>query len=265
VERRTSKAVTLVMRRDYHLGRLGIGKVIVRLYESQEALAKAIKDKKVVGTTALDQEVSDWNVQRLALPRIVSLFLNTRRPPFNNKDVRQKLVEGADLKDLTLDKIILVSSNTKEVARELDSVVEKLTDQGLQVEVIEQNSLELLQDRIAKHDFDLLLFGIDYGYGEDLYPFWHSSQTADGGNNFVGLQNKELDKKLEEARTTEDAARKKELNTQIRDLIKAQYVEVPIRSETVLFQTSPKVKNAQLTKLYDPLDRFESIGDWIVD
>ena len=261
LERQTANAVTLVAARDYHLGRPKIGRVVIRLYKNQNELSKAVAKKQVLATADLTSEIPDLKVQRVALPRFVSLFLNIARPPFSDKETRRKLVQGENLADKHL-KITLASNSVPEVDRELQGVLDKFSQQGVEVTVTKQDSLTIVQDTIARRDYDALLFGIDYGYGEDLYPFWHSSQATSSGSNFVGLQNKTLDKKLEEARTTNDQGKRKELVDQIKNIIKDEFVEMPIREEMLIYQSSNNVGGNEIAKLFDPLDRFSNIIAW---
>ncbi len=261
-ERQTASAVTLVATRDYHLGRPKIGRVVIRLYQSQDELKKAVAKKQVNATVDLPNEETGIRAQRIALPRFVSVFLNIQRAPFNDKEIRRKLIQGENLASNNLN-IRLVSNTAPEVDRELEGVLEKFKQQGIAVTVDKKDSVAIMQDTIAKRDFDALLFGIDYGCGEDLYPFWHSSQIKDG-SNFVGLQSKSLDKKLEEARTTDSAEKRQELMGQIKDIIKNEFVEVPIREEMLLYQSQGNVKNNDIAKLADPLDRYSDIINWTV-
>ena len=263
VERQAAKTVTLISQQNYHLGRPKIGRVIIRLYKSDHELIEALEGGQILATASLTSELTNTKAQRVALPRFVSLFLNTRRPPFSDKSLRQKLVQGEDLSSQNL-KITLVSSSAPEVDKELGGVVEKLEKQGINVEVVKQDSLTIMQDRVAKRDFDALLLGINYGYGEDLYPFWHSSQVKEPDNNFVGLQNKALDRNLEEIRITSDTNRRVELTAQAKEIIKGEYVELPIKEEVLLYQSSPRVENNTLGRLFNPLDRYGNIIEWTI-
>jgi ABC-type transport system substrate-binding protein len=50
-----------------------------------------------------------------------------------------------------------------------------------------------IQERVDKHDFDVLVLGWSMGIEPDLYQIWHSSQTHPYQLNFVGFKNKEAD------------------------------------------------------------------------
>ncbi len=264
VEDQTAQNITLVSRKDYHLDKPSINKIIIRLYTDSSELEKALKTNKVLATADLTWENTDYRVQRIALPRYVSVFFNTRREPFNNKDVRKRIIDGEDVSDLNLN-IKLVTTTAPEVAEELDGVVEKLESQGIKVEVVQQDTGTLVGGILSDRDFDLLLFGIDYGYGEDLYPFWHSSRIDAPGNNFVGLNNQELDWKLEEARMTSDMEDRANKIKEAKEIIKNEYVEIPVKAKVMIYQSSTRVQGNELQYLADPLDRFNFISNWTVN
>src|SRR5262245_3728448 len=53
--------------------------------------------------------------------------------------------------------------------------------------------------RVNARDFDATSLGWSFGFDEDPYQVWHSSQAKEG-SNFVGFENEEVDRILEDAR-----------------------------------------------------------------
>ena len=72
---------------------------------------------------------------------------------------------------------------------------------GLAVRHVPLPASDLLGDRLARGDFQVAVIPLAIGLDPDLYPLLASSQTRTGGSNFVGLQDPDLDKLLEAART----------------------------------------------------------------
>lgn len=62
----------------------------------------------------------------------------------------------------------------------------------------------IMIDLLNKKDFDAITLGWSSGVETDLYQFFHSDQTAVGGDNFVNYRNPELDALIDEARVTFD-------------------------------------------------------------
>lgn len=72
--------------------------------------------------------------------------------------------------------------------------------------------------RINKRDFDATSLGWSFGFDEDPYQVWHSSQVKEG-SNFVGFENAEADKIMEEARVTFDKEKRTELYHQFHEIV----------------------------------------------
>lgn len=59
-------------------------------------------------------------------------------------------------------------------------------------------------DRLKQRDFDAITLGWSSGIETDIYQVFHSSQIADGGDNFTSYKNPKLDELIEKARATVD-------------------------------------------------------------
>lgn len=76
---------------------------------------------------------------------------------------------------------------------------------GVRVEVQPLGG-DALRQRLAAHDFTLALYGLQrLGADPDVYELWHSSK-ADGGNNYAGLHDDQIDELLQNARRDRDIA-----------------------------------------------------------
>jgi len=73
-------------------------------------------------------------------------------------------------------------------------------------------------DRIRKGKFDAYSGGWSLGFEPDLYGIWHSSQI-NIGNNFIGYENEEIDKLLEEVRREFDREKRKKMCWRIHEII----------------------------------------------
>ena len=93
----------------------------------------------------------------------------------------------------------MTSDNPKniELAR---NIVEKWAKNGVKINLDVKDNVSLQKTVIPKRDYDLLLYGLDYGEDPDPYPFWHSSQIKDDGKNLSNFKNVKADKLLEAAR-----------------------------------------------------------------
>ena len=76
---------------------------------------------------------------------------------------------------------------------------------GLSVRQVPLPASELIGERLATGAFQVAVLPLALGLDPDLYPLLAASQTRSGGSNVSGLQDPELDKLLEAARSALDA------------------------------------------------------------
>lgn len=72
--------------------------------------------------------------------------------------------------------------------------------------------------KIQSHEFDACTLGWSLGWETDPYQLWHSSQ-ADKGSNFVGFQNAEADRIIEEARREFDPVKRRALYHRFHEIL----------------------------------------------
>jgi peptide/nickel transport system substrate-binding protein len=95
-----------------------------------------------------------------------------------------------------------------------DMLVARAQEAGCQFEV-QWVSWHQMQQAIAGRDFDVVLTGWSTAPETDPYLLFHSSQTADGGLNFVGFSDAEADRLTELLRRETDPAVRTQLARQL--------------------------------------------------
>lgn len=84
-----------------------------------------------------------------------------------------------------------------------DEIARQWGELGIRVEVQAVDAATLLQ-RLSAHEFTLALYGLQrLGADPDVYELWHSSK-AEGGANYAGLQDDQIDELLANARRDRD-------------------------------------------------------------
>lgn len=208
------------------------------------------------------QEIaSEVNLKHLdfATGRSQWLIANTKSPILANTENRKKvmnfeaLAEPADLTLISLD----VPSQRKRI-EEIKKGFE-----GKNVNI----SYEILsavdyRTKLEERKFDLLLYGLDYGYDRDLYSFWHSSQV--GMNNFSGYSDKNSDILLEDARMIQDSAKRNEKYDQFMTMLQDNGLVKVFPNAEFNFSVKTDVKGVEGILGQRPEDRFNGFFNWYI-
>ena len=135
---------------------------------------------------------------------------------------------------------------------------------GVQLNIEKKNILELERDIIKPRNFELLFFGQNFGYEEDLYPFWHSSQRKDPGLNFTSLESKRIDILLENSKQAKDKDKKKEINRKINEVLIQEKPAIFLYSSIYNFVTEKKLKGVKKYFLVYPKHHLIKIEKWYI-
>jgi peptide/nickel transport system substrate-binding protein len=195
------------------------------------------------------------------------------RYPFSAADARA-LLDGADWIDHDGDgirdkggvalKFSIATSDEPPRVAAAQRIAEDLGNIGIKVDVLTVPFVELV-DRVARQrDFDALLVGITVGNDPDPYPFFHSSQVNDPGDDFSGYSTLPMDRLLEQARRTVDQTKRRELFAQVWTTLATDVPVVFLYYTDYLYAQSHTVQGFRIAPVNDPPQRFWNIEDWYV-
>lgn len=108
-------------------------------------------------------------------------------------------------------------NDTRKVCAEI--IQRRLKEIGIDVEIRILEWATFLTEFIDKRKFEAIVMGWNLTPDPDCYEIWHSSKQKEGEFNFVGYENKEVDKLLEEGRREFDQEKRKETYNKIHSLI----------------------------------------------
>lgn len=131
------------------------------------------------------------------------------------------------------------------------------------IEVFETGDLNT--NIIRPRHFEALLFGEVTGTGNDLYPFWHSSERTDPGLNIAMYANSRVDKILESVRTERDNAEKARFLSEFATELEKDVPAVFLYSPSFIYVVPRRVQGITLSNINSPEDRFLSIKDWSIE
>lgn len=262
---KNSKEVTLEANNDFHLGRPYLDEIDLKIYPDQENLLKAYKEKQIDGIYKIDDiknesQYPKANFYSFNLPRYDMVFFNTDHDIFKDKELRQKIARGEKL-DSEI-KATVVVLDTEDNHKKLEELSQTWAELGLNTEVFYKNSSDLIGNIIPNRDYDILVYGLDYGYDPDPYPFWHSTQSGSTGFNLSNFSNIDADVLLEDARKT---ANQDERNQKYEEFWNIFNDEVPayiISRDHWTFGVSNKYQGIRLGHSITPKDRFLYVNEW---
>lgn len=242
-----------------------ITNIILKLYVDDAEMQKALSERGLDGLAQVTNDYSKngYNLNKIILPRYQVLFFNLASEPFKDKTVRQKLARSEKL-DKSFD-VTLVTLDKASSVQKAEEIRNKWAPLGVTVNIISRDALSLQKEVIPSRDYDLLLYGIDYGYDPDPYPFWHSTQLGENGFNLSNFENVDGDKILEEARQVSDDAKRKELYGLFNKILADEVPAIFLEQTTWDYLVSAKVKGITNNHLaITPADRYNEVWNWFI-
>jgi peptide/nickel transport system substrate-binding protein len=93
---------------------------------------------------------------------------------------------------------------------------------GIDVRIRTVEWAAFIREFVNKNRFDALILGWTIPQEPDLFSVWHSSQTFDGGLNFIHYRNQEVDRLIEEAQSTPEQAKRAALLYRVQEILDAE-------------------------------------------
>ena len=134
---------------------------------------------------------------------------------------------------------------------------------GIQIDLQQVESAELLGNRLETREFEAVLSDLNFGRfpDPDPYPFWHDSQV-ENGQNYGGFSDRNIGIWLEKARTTPDLLKRTDLYKNFQFRFQDQLPALVLFSPIYNYAIDTSVQGVRMGSFYDPSDRFSSILEW---
>lgn len=203
-----------------------------------------------------------------ATSRDFGLVFNLANDKFKDVNVRKKISVSAGaspdgssaekfdpplpFKLLVLDKPLSIST--------AQNLQQEYSSRGVNITIDKKGAVDY-GNMLAKKNYEAVLYGFDWGYDRDPYPFWHSSQIA-AGNNFSGFSNKPADLLLEDARMTSDAAARNQKYDQFFAIIADQVPVIFLPAQNFNFSVKPSVQGITAIKGFEPWNHLNDFASW---
>ncbi len=152
------------------------------------------------------------------------------RPVSFNPDRARKLLAEAGFADSDGDGILdkdgkplafTILTNQGNEPRILTATIiqSQLRAVGIDVRIRTVEWAAFIREFVNTGRFDAIILGWTITQDPDIFAVWHSSQAVPGGLNFIHYKNPELDKVLEEARSTPDRQRRTALYHKAQEIL----------------------------------------------
>lgn len=239
----------------------------------RQALLSAINQQEIINKTVAGQAVAiDSPIPYFILDKPSSNAGQSFNPE-KAKDIldssgwqvnatttlREKIIDKAPV---SLE-INLLTVNWPELV-DVDNMI-KTSWENIGVKVnLEVKSVAEIQERIKARQYQALLFGQILGANPDPFAFWHSSQKKDPGLNLSLLENKEVDKVLEEIRQETNPEIKKQKYEKLNQIISQEIPAIFLYSPIYFFPTDKAIKGINIEKIHLPSERFSLIETWYI-
>lgn len=236
----------------------------IKKYDFNQVEARKIFDEK-------DWKIAEINEEDLktAQAEIEALAASSSEDQIDSPEIKsleEKLKIGQGnwrQKDGQYLKIKLSGVDNRENRAVLESVKNYWEKIGVKTELEFYSPESVQSDFIKPRNFEALFYSQILGQDPDPYVFWHSSQ-ANTGLNLSDFENKDLDKLLEEARTSMNYDLRAENYKKFQEIITNEIPAIFMYSQTYTYLQNKKVKGFDVKKIINPYNRFANIFDWYI-
>lgn len=137
---------------------------------------------------------------------------------------------------------------------------------GVRVAVQPVPAAQLVQIYLRPRNYDAVLSEYrTLSNDPDQYENWHQSQISGAGGagqNYSGLNDRDISEVLESARRTNDPTRRAELYRRFQELFADRLPALVLFYPVYTFGIDTRVRGVQLAPLLTPSDRFRNIAQW---
>ncbi len=122
--------------------------------------------------------------------------------------------------------------------------------------------VSLMSDFLQPRNFDAALTVWDIPGDPDQYWLWHSSQIEEGGLNYAGWRNDEVDDLLQKARSITNETERKRYYDRFQEIFAEDAPSLLLYYPVYTYGVNKRVQNVQIGPLNRPAERFASFADW---
>lgn len=174
-------------------------------------------------------------------------------PPKTKKDQAVTIVNELTVTIATID--------TTTNHRVAEIIKENWAALGIKTDIVTASADSIQKSIIKPREYDALLFGEVLGPDANPYPFWHSSQSAEG-LNLTHYSNRRADELLEKSQAAVNTYERDTMLSEFQQIVTDEVPAIFLYEPDYLYPQSSKIKNFNVQLMTTPADRFSNIKDW---
>jgi peptide/nickel transport system substrate-binding protein len=196
-DKRVRQAITSAINKDeiIHGALLGMGQIARGPYKP--------------GTWACNPHIKDFDYNPERAKRLLA------EAGWKNKNNNGILVKDGKPFQFT----ILTNQGNDQRIKTAEIIQQRLRFIGIDVKIRVIEWASFVTQFIDKRNFEAVILGWSIGQDPDIYDVWHSSKTGPKELNFIGYENPEVDRLLEEGRGTFDMEKRRKCYYRIQEIL----------------------------------------------
>lgn len=253
--------LTLKNNPQYHTGRPYLNKLVFDFYDTKDSAKKSFgTGENYQALSGVDISVDNYIDYSYQTSKKLVLVPNLRSEKLKNKELRVKILAS----DQKLEEKIIIKLATADSELQRNKAEELKTSfatRNIELNISYYKPTEM-KDILDKRDYELLLFGFDFGNDRDPYIFWHTSQLDK--MNYAGFSDKKSDILLEDARMISDVVERNTKYDQFYETLKTESLAVfyePVTYHEIIADT---IKGVDISGSFDCSSKYLNIGKWYV-
>lgn len=170
--------------------------------------------------------------------------------------------DGVREKDGVILQFLLYAPDEPFQSRLIQQIAEDWTAIGVHAVPTPVTFVSLMSDYLLPRNYDAALITLDIPGDPDQYWLWHSSQNEEGGFNYAGWKNDEVDEILQQARAITDEEARRQLYWRFQAIFAEEAPSLLLFYPVYTYGVNERIHNVQMGPLNRPADRFETFADW---
>ncbi len=235
--------------------------IINKIYLNEAAKIDGPLPPQIPGYIKNEDDLFDSTLARSILQKALKFNpLNSSKNSTGlTKNNKSATIEPKDSYLLEITLTVPNTPNLKEVGQYIANSWEKV---GVKTNLVVLD-LENINDTILKkRSYEALLFGEQLKNNQDLYSFWHSSESSYPGGNLANVSSQTIDNLLESIRQDLNVESRRQKIKSLEKTIRSTYSTIFLVSPNYLYITQTKLEGFNDFYIQSPSNRFNNVNQW---